>query len=79
MLFKNGKATPDIHNEILRGGGVHIIIQVLTLLFYLVLKHECIPGDWGRGIIVPIFKLGGDKTKLSDYRGISLLSSLQTV
>ena len=50
--------------------------MVLKLLFDLVLKYERVLDDWGRGTIVPIFKPGGDKTKLSDYRGISLLSSV---
>ena len=73
--LKNGKATTDIPNEILRAGGEHMTM-VLKTLFDLILKYERIPGDWGRGTIVPIPKPGGDKTNLSDYRGISLLSSV---
>ena len=43
------------------------------MLFNKAWHEECIPVEWGRGMIVPLFK-GGDKTDCGNYRGIALLS-----
>ena len=72
--FKNGKATTDLPNEIIKAGGEHML-RMLQILFNVIIENEIIPCDWTKGNIVPIFKKGGDKTCLGDYRGISFLSS----
>ena len=45
----------------------------LVKLFRIVWRSECIPKDWARGIIVPIYK-SGEKDNFDNYRGITLLS-----
>jgi hypothetical protein len=74
--MKNGKAggTDGIVNEMIKNGGEQLA-KSITWLFNLVWDWECIPEDWKRGVIFPIFK-GGDNTDPNDYRGITLLSVL---
>ena len=45
----------------------------LCYLFNAALDQSCVPSDWRKGLIVPIFK-EGDKEVASNYRGITLLS-----
>ena len=72
--MKNGKAAGEdgILTELLKGGG-EVMVKWLTMLFNKAWREECIPVEWGRGMIVPLFK-GGDKTDCGNYRGIALLS-----
>ena len=59
-------------NEILKYGGKEMINSLWTLLQKL-WELEEIPGDWARGVIVPIYKEGDPKNP-DNYRGITLLS-----
>ena len=47
--------------------------HVFVHLFNKILKNGDFPEEWAIGIIVLLFK-GGDKSKLDNYRGITLLS-----
>jgi hypothetical protein len=73
--MRNGKAPGDdgILTEVLKGGG-DAIVNALTVLFNNVWKSELVPVEWGKGVIVPLFKMKGERDDCGNYRGISLLS-----
>lgn len=73
--LKNGKAVgvDEILGEALRNGG-EVVGSELRKFFNLCLDQGAVPGDWGLGLIVPIFKGKGDRLLPDNYRGITLLS-----
>ena len=50
-------------------------MSLLTTLFNSILRTGSYPTIWSTGIIIPIHK-GGSREELSNYRGITLLSSM---
>ena len=49
------------------------LYNLLELLLKLMLKYECVPDDFGCGIIIPLEKnIEGDATSSENYRGITL-------
>jgi hypothetical protein len=50
----------------------------IYMLNYSILNKEELPDQWKESIIVPVHKKG-DKTDCSNYRGISLLSTLYKI
>jgi len=54
------------------------LFPVIHHLFSVSLSHCTIPREWKRHCIVPIYK-AGDKSSVSNYRPISLLSSMSKV
>src|SRR5690242_10587979 len=42
-------------------------------MFSIFFETECVPHDWARGLIFPIFKQGDERLP-GNYRGITLLS-----
>ncbi len=54
------------------------LYPIVHHLFSVSLHHCTIPSAWNRHLIVPIFK-AGDKSSVTNYRPISLLSSLSKV
>lgn len=70
----NGKsAGPDLFlNEFLKNG-TNILITYIHTLFNKIFETGYFPETWVEGHIIPIFKKG-DKTVVSNYRGITLLS-----
>jgi exonuclease III len=73
--LKRGKA-PGLDNltaEHLQNAH-HIIINLITKLFNIMLCFEYVPDEFGRGILIPIPKItiGANDVKTNDYRGISL-------
>ena len=62
-----------ITGEIIQAGG-DAVSKSLHNLMQKIYDTETIPDDWGKGIIVPIYKKKGDKTDCRNYRGITLLS-----
>ena len=73
--MKGGKAMgPDcIPIEVWKGLG-DIAIVWLTKLFNLIFRAKKMPEEWGRSILVPIFKNKGDVQSCTNYRGIKLMS-----
>ncbi|KAI8516720.1 hypothetical protein Bbelb_053010 [Branchiostoma belcheri] len=49
-------------------------IKWLTGIFQKVWVERCVPEDWRKSIVVPIWKKKGNKKDCSTYRGISLIS-----
>jgi endonuclease/exonuclease/phosphatase family metal-dependent hydrolase len=79
LTQKNGKAPgPDrITNEILKGT-LEIIGGSLTTLFNEILSTVIIPEQWTKTTITLIHKKG-DKSKIDNYRPISLMTNLYKV
>lgn len=75
--LKNNKATSNSSkplNEMYKIGGIPMA-HMITKLFNVIWELEEIPDIWQTGKIINLHK-GGDKTKVSNYRGIHLLDAL---
>lgn len=74
--MKMGKATgmDEISIEMIKAAGP-LGMQWLYRLLKCVWKHKCVPEDWKKGIIIPVFKKG-DKKVCGNYRGITLISQV---
>jgi len=48
-------------------------VEVLHFLLQKIYQEENCPADWGKAVIVPLYKKG-NKMKCSNYQDISLLS-----
>ena len=77
--LQRGKAPgPDgILNEMIVYGGFRLI-ESLTQLLNIALDEECVPSDWRKSYVVPLFK-SGDTEVASNYRGIALGSCVAKV
>jgi hypothetical protein len=62
-----------ITTELLQGGG-ETIVKAMHTLVNKIHHEEQIPEDWGKSLIVPIYKRKGDPQDCKNYRGISLQS-----
>ncbi|XP_035680006.1 uncharacterized protein LOC118418267 [Branchiostoma floridae] len=49
-------------------------IRWLTTIFQKVWAEQCVPEDWRKSVVIPIWKKKGNKKECSTYRGISLIS-----
>ena len=49
-------------------------IKFLTRLFNRLLMGECMPEEWKRSMLIPIYKNKGDAQFCGNYRGIKLMS-----
>ena len=77
--LRRGKAPgPDgILNEMILYGGFRLI-ESLTQLLNIAIDEECVPSDWRKSYVVPLFK-SGDTEVASNYRGIALGSCVAKV
>ena len=77
--LQRGKAPgPDgILNEMILYGGFRLI-ESLTQLLNIAIDEECVPSDWRKSYVVPLFK-SGDTEVASNYRGIALGSCVAKV
>ena len=62
-----------ITSGMLKCGG-ECLLEWLGRVCSACIVEEKVPNDWMRGIIVPIHKGKGERSKCKKYRGISLLS-----
>ena len=75
---KNGKATTDLKNEMLKRGK-YGFTHVITPLIKHIWKNEEIPSAWNLGYITSIWKGKGDKESLVNHRGITVSSSIGNI
>lgn len=75
--LKNRKTrgVDGITNELIKYGG-SLLTKELSILFNKILSAKKVPAQWKESTSIPIFKKG-TKTDTKDYRGISLLSTVQ--
>ena len=73
--FKNNKAAGicGLNSELLKYGGPAMLLFLHTL-FSTIWQTKIIPGDWRKGVIIPLWKKKGSRSDCSNYRGITLLS-----
>ena len=75
QLRNGASAGPDLFlNEFLKNG-TNGLITYLHNLFNKIFEIGYFPERWAEGHIIPIFKKG-DKNEASNYRGITLLSTI---
>jgi hypothetical protein len=74
-LKSNSSPGPDQISSRLLKEGVNLLNQPLAMLFNMSIQTGCVPNIWKMAHVTPIFK-GGDKTKPSNYRPISLTSQI---
>ena len=67
------KITPEMLKH-MGNTGVKLLVDLINTVW----KQEKIPKDWEVGIIMPIYKKG-DSRECSNYRGITLLSSVAKI
>ena len=75
---KNGKATTDVRNEILKKNKVEFT-KILMPVIQAVWETEEIPLDWNKGQITSIWKGKGDKECLEKHRGITVSSTIGAI
>ena len=63
---KNGKATTDLKNELLKGGNKNVT-KILMPLIKSVWDTEEIPSVWNEGQISSVLKGKGDRGNLSNH------------
>ena len=73
--IKAGKAPGvcSIYPEYIKHGGSDAQCTLHKTVTW-VWKDEVVPEEWHQGIIIPLYKGKGSKSKCSNYRGITLLS-----
>ena len=78
MNKKNGKATTDLKNELLKGGG-HEMSELIEILIREIWETENVPEKWNMGHITSIWKNKGDREQLKNHRGITVSSGVSMV
>lgn len=74
-MRNRASAGPDLYiNEFFKNGS-DVLLNYIHTLFNKVFEVGYFPEIWSEGFIVPIFKKG-DKNEVSNYRGITLLSTV---
>lgn len=75
--LKNGKSAgyDGILNEYIKYT-LDDMLPIYLTFFNIILDTGMIPENWGKGIMIPIFKNKGSKLDPSSYRGITLNSCL---
>ena len=74
--LKNKKSAgiDQIYNEMIKYGGSMLLKQI-QILFNKILNEMDVPMKWKHDVTIPIYKKGA-KTDTTNYRGISLLSTM---
>ena len=72
-LIKGGKARgfDEVQPEFVKKGS-KVTVKKVTELIKRVWDEETIPDEWGKGLVVPLYKGSGRRDDLHKYRGISL-------
>ena len=75
---KNGKATTDWKNEILKRGGEEMVEFVFPVIkaFW---REEKSPKQWNNGVITNVWKGKGDREIMANQRGITVSSAISTI
>ena len=58
---------------------MHYIFGPLTYIFNLSLQSGCMPDDWKRARVNPIYKNNGAKNKCNNYRPLSVISHVAKI
>ena len=74
---KNGKATTDWKNEILKRGGSPMVDLIYPVIKVFWKEHP--PRQWNEGIISNVWKGKGDREQMSNQRGITVSSSVAAI
>jgi hypothetical protein len=74
LKLSKAEGIDGIGNEILKNSKI-VIVPMLCILFNHLLSSGIFPNEWGKAIIVPIYK-NGTKEDPNNYRGISLLTCI---
>ena len=75
---KNGKATTDFKNEMIKKGG-KAMAQAIMPAIEAFWREEQAPARWNEGILSSIWKGKGDRESLKNHRGITVSSCMGTI
>ena len=75
---KNGKASTDIKNDMMKKSQEGFAKVLLPLIRYI-WTNEQIPSNWNTGYITSIWKGKGDKESLNNHRGITVSSAIGNI
>lgn len=75
LKTKKAPGSDGILNEMIKHGRFYLV-PLINKLFNDIMNSGSFPKQWNAGIIVPIYKNKGDANSPSNYRGITLASSL---
>merc|ERR1712208_47066 len=78
MSKKNGKATTDFPNEILKRGGNGFVECLYPVIVHYFL-NEIPAKEWNEGIITSVPKGKGDDERLKFQHGITVSSSISMI
>ena len=75
---KNGKATTDLKNELIKEGGrpMLVLIHQWVKEFW---RSEDVPKQWNEGLITSLWKNKGDREDMNNQRGITVSSSISMI
>ena len=78
--MKNGKSPgcDGVMVELIKEGGQHLREEILLELNN-VWRMGSIPEEWGKTIIIPVYKGKGEKSNCKNYRGISLINHIAKI
>ena len=75
---KNGKATTDWKNEIIKKGG-NEMVKFIAPVIQAFWEEECSPKQWNFGLITNVWKGKGDRECMENQRGITVSSTISTI
>ena len=75
---KNGKATTDFKNEMLKGCS-ETFAKIITPIMQASWRTECIAKVWNEGLITSLWKGKGDRENLNNHRGITVSSTIGNI
>ena len=75
---KNGKATTDWSNEMIKLGG-EPMVDLIAIVVKAFWEEETAPDQWNEGLITNIWKGKGDREAMENQRGITVSSSVGTI
>ena len=78
LLKKNNKATTDLPNEILKGGGKGLV-ECIYPVFKRFWNNGELAKELNEGVITSVYKGKGDREKLNFQRGITVSSSISMI
>ena len=73
LKWDKAPAICGIPTKLLKAGGIAVLLSLHAVLCSVWITG-IIPTDWKRGLVVPLWKVKGDRRDCNNYQGVTLLS-----